>query len=55
MLPFIDNFIKPVFARLNSRSNFRFSQFLTQSSATMVDSIEYLGFPQPGRLIFLKS
>lgn len=45
--PFTDYYINPIFARFNSRGNFKFTKFITQSSATLVDAIEYLGFPQP--------
>ncbi|KAF7636498.1 UDP-glucuronosyltransferase, partial [Meloidogyne graminicola] len=46
-IPFTDYFISPIFAKFNNERNFNFAKFITKSSAATVDSIEYLGFPQP--------
>ncbi|CAK5076310.1 unnamed protein product [Meloidogyne enterolobii] len=45
--PVTDYYINPIFTRFNGEKNFKFSKFITQSSATFVDAIEYLGFSQP--------
>nr|CAD2180215.1 unnamed protein product [Meloidogyne enterolobii] len=45
--PVTDYYINPIFTRFNGGKNFKFSKFITQSSATFVDAIEYLGFSQP--------